>query len=1381
MDIESYILSNSYTSQEVAKVTSGIKSVSNTGSQLIFTLNDNSTLIVNLAGLSDNNYTTTDKNKLDSIDSSLLNRFAYVNNQLLFDGQSIANNTLDLSNYATKNGNINENFSANNVTIKGNIIPSTNGTQDIGSPTNRFGTLYVNEAKLSTNTLYIGDTAVMGTNQDTIVIKGDKDQSIAMKTTGVGTTKVISENGVELSTSGMNANVTVQATGSGANANLGATNQVNLIAPNINIQGTSTDVKGAIAVDNLTIRGDVTINGGATTIQSTTVQVEDNIIELNKGEVGYGVTAGRSGLKIDRGDADDYLIIFTENDDSLKIGTDSLLQKVATENYVDSKDSLKADKVHSHDMSDITNLQSTLDNKANISAIPTKTSQLANDSGYLKSSDITNISSGHTIKDSTISYPQRKNLKFTGDGVTVTDDNISDTTIVNISNNGGFLNVKSLGMTIADGGTQAIISFTNPNTDGIVKIYLYASYLEDLSNQSYSYVSTHATLLSDSLSITKNATNTFNLPITDANRNKSVYIRVFVNYGGTDYSSGSSINQVLADVTPTSPVTNITVTQLAKDSVKLTWSNPNESDLKSVNVVMKYDTTLNSIYDGTLVYTGNGNTCTVTGLSVGKHVYFRIYTLDISNNIQSDQSQIIDIQLDNTPPNEVTNFSVLSGFSLCKLKFSDSISTDWKISKVIRKVGSEPTSIDDGTLILTNMTRDVYKNNYFIDGGLSNGTSYYYKVYSIDNFGNISSGISQIGSPVTTSLPEVNNFKIVNIQNGTKQKISWTNAFAPSGLTYVERQLFYTKDQTVSLDTMTRDQCIASGLITSLSLSAGTGQGIDDSFTTSSALTIGDISRYKIFVHFDSSGTAVWSSGTYDIKEVKDETPLTDVTGLITTAGDTQTTIQWTNPNTSLDSDFAKVQIYRKIGAYPDGMNDLEKVYESTNKNAGNLNTFFDTGLTNNILYYYLIKLTDTSGNININTKFTLTPVPLPIYSISYNSLTKTWTRGNLASTMSATDFNNISPYKDIKRVLLTDAKAKTYLKSTDSTLKEDGTSATLDGTQGNVFSEIPKFYYKYNYDGASTHTWTIANSAIGGCALHPAFIRNSVNKDYLYIGSYKGYVNGTKLESRSGILPTTSGKSYADFRTLGEARGTGFTQFDSLGLHVLQLLFIMQYGHSDFSSVLNSGQDIGNVLTTGGTNSLGNSTGVVGNYSSLYGVENLIGETYNIVDGLIAGSKYYQSNNSFASMTSESTLGTYSQLSSAIPSIANGFISDIEPISSVFIGKNMDASSTTGFCDYQLSKNGSNLNVLLMGGSALADQRGLFNNEFVDVSVMSSTNNMIQGSLIESTYTEWTLSVDKTAYGIKSISSFSLVDGVTPSITTNLSISNLAGRLIAY
>lgn len=1226
MDFDSYLMSTGYTdekvitiNQTITSITSGIKSITQqNGNQLVFTLNDDSIITLTVVGLSQENYSTTEKNKLSLLNSDILSQFTFVNGDLLFNGNKVENNKLDLSNYYTQSQ---INTLLNN---KANIV-HTHPISDISNLSTELLNRYTRLETLSK------------TEIETLINSISK---------------------------GMNWK-----------------ESIDLLA---NLPMTS---------NNLT---------------DTRVCVETSHIYIWNGT-----------MWVDLGGSS-----------NIPLATETLNGQMSKE------DKIKLDSIVLENLVTLTQL---------------------NDALSLKLSK-NNIKAGDNIS-----------LNIVGNDITI-----------NSSSSGGFLNVKGLGMTIADGGNEAIISFTNPASDNIDKIYLYVSYLEDLSNQSYEYVSANATLLSNSFIITSGAINTFNLPINDNNLNKNAYVKVFVGYGGTDYSSGSSINQVLSDTTPTLPVTNIAVTQLTKSSVKLTWTNPSQTDLKNVNVLMKYDATINDVYDGTIVYTGSSNTCTITGLDEGKHIYFRFYTLDKSDNIQSNVSQIADILLDNIAPNEVTNFSVLSGFSVCKLKFSDSSSTDWKMSKIVRKVGGEPTSIDDGTLVLTNTTKDSYKNNYFIDGGLSNGLSYYYKIYSIDNFGNISSGVSQVGNPVATSLPEVSNFKIENIENGIKQKISWTNSFAPSGLTYVERQLFYSKDQTVALDTLTRDQCIAEPLIASLSLGAGTGQGIDDNFTTSSALTKGDISRYKVFIHYDSSGTPVWSSGTYDIKEVKDETPLSDVTGLVTTASDSQCIVSWINPNTSMDNDFSKVQIYRKIGTYPDGNNDLEKIYESTNKNAGNLNTFTDSGLTNNTIYYYLIKLIDLSGNINVNTKFTLTPVPLPVYSISYNSSTKTWTRGGLATSMSVSDFNSISPYKDIKRVLLTDAKVKTYLKSTDSTMKEDGTSAILDGTQGNVFSEIPKFYYKYEYDGTSIHKWTIANSSIGGCTLHPAFIRNSDNKDYLYIGSYKGYVNGTKLESRSGIVPTTNSKSFSDFITLAEARGTGFTQFDSLSLHVLQLLFIMQYANPDTSTVLGGGQDLGNVLTTGGTNSLGNATGKVGNYSSLYGIENIFGESHNVVTGLIAGSKYFQANNSFSSMTSEASTGTYTQLSTATPISTNGFIGDIEPINSAFIAKNTSASSTTGFCDYQLSKNGSNLNVLLMGGSALADQRGLFNNEFVDVSVMSSTNNMTNEGVID-TYTAWSVSVDKTAYGIKSISSFSLVDGTTPAIQTNLSINNLSGRLIAY
>ena len=51
----------------------------------------------------------------------------------------------------------------------------------------------------------------------------------------------------------------------------------------------------------------------------------------------------------------------------------------------------------------------------------------------------------------------------------------------------------------------------------------------------------------------------------------------------------------------------------------------------------------------------------------------------------------------------------------------------WGGTLLVRKAGSAPTSRRDGTIVLDSKTRDAYKNTYFCDSGLSNGTKYYYK------------------------------------------------------------------------------------------------------------------------------------------------------------------------------------------------------------------------------------------------------------------------------------------------------------------------------------------------------------------------------------------------------------------------------------------------------------------------------------------------------------------------------------------------------------------------------------------------------------------------------------------------------------------------------
>lgn len=81
-------------------------------------------------------------------------------------------------------------------------------------------------------------------------------------------------------------------------------------------------VSGSFSGD-LTVTGDFTVNGTTTTVNTTELLVEDNMVVINKNEVGAGVTAGTAGLEIERGSLDNAVVQWLESNDrfELKVGT----------------------------------------------------------------------------------------------------------------------------------------------------------------------------------------------------------------------------------------------------------------------------------------------------------------------------------------------------------------------------------------------------------------------------------------------------------------------------------------------------------------------------------------------------------------------------------------------------------------------------------------------------------------------------------------------------------------------------------------------------------------------------------------------------------------------------------------------------------------------------------------------------------------------------------------------------------------------------------------------------------------------------------------------------------------------------------------------------
>lgn len=60
------------------------------------------------------------------------------------------------------------------------------------------------------------------------------------------------------------------------------------------------------------VTGNLLVQGETTSIQTTNLDIEDNIILLNRGETGDGITLETSGMRIDRGTLADAFLVFDE-------------------------------------------------------------------------------------------------------------------------------------------------------------------------------------------------------------------------------------------------------------------------------------------------------------------------------------------------------------------------------------------------------------------------------------------------------------------------------------------------------------------------------------------------------------------------------------------------------------------------------------------------------------------------------------------------------------------------------------------------------------------------------------------------------------------------------------------------------------------------------------------------------------------------------------------------------------------------------------------------------------------------------------------------------------------------------------------------------------
>lgn len=261
--------------------------------------------------------------------------------------------------------------------------------------------------------------------------------------------------------------------------------------------------------------------------------------------------------------------------------------------------------------------------------------------------------------------------------------------------------------------------------------------------------------------------------------------------------------------------------------------------------------------------------------------------------------------------------------------------------------------------------------------------------------------------------------------------------------------------------------------------------------------------------------------------------------------------------------------------------------------------------------------------------------------------------------------------HEKMRRCLLRDdGTVNYYLHRTDSTKRENGTAAVLDGSDGQVMVEIPEHYRKVT-DIDGIRTVLISEVRLNGyerikkcyISAYQAALDRSTNKLASVVNTTPNFRGGSNTVAWDGTYRSLLGKpatliSITDFRAYARTRGS--VSWNCLDYNVYKTLFyiyVIEYANLNSQLAFNSqpdqngfrqgglGAGVTNLdgmkwntynsynpfLACGLTNALGNATGVVSfNMPSEYdaviatvsvpsyrGVENIFGHIWHWTDGL--------------------------------------------------------------------------------------------------------------------------------------------------------------------